>query len=82
MTDIEIYTHPGCGYCTAAKKLLTQKQLPFIEFDVADKPEYLAEMRNRTSQKTFPQIFIAGESIGGFNDLLRFEQLHTLGNPN
>ncbi|MGO8911467.1 MAG: glutaredoxin domain-containing protein, partial [Bradyrhizobium sp.] len=32
---IEIYTRPGCGYCSAAKSLLTRKKAAFTEFDVA-----------------------------------------------
>ena len=32
---IEIYTRPGCGYCTAAKSLLTRKNAAFTELNVA-----------------------------------------------
>ena len=32
---IEIYTRPGCGYCSAAKSLLTRKKAAFTEYDVA-----------------------------------------------
>jgi len=28
---IEIYTRPGCGYCSAAKSLLTRKKAAFTE---------------------------------------------------
>ena len=31
---IEIYTRPGCGYCSAAKSLLNRKKAAFTEFDV------------------------------------------------
>src|SRR3954466_15565956 len=30
---IEIYTRPGCGYCSAAKSLLTRKKVAFTEHD-------------------------------------------------
>ena len=32
-----VFTGRFCGYCTAAKRLLTQKQLPFVEisFDIS-----------------------------------------------
>ena len=39
---IEIYTRPGCGYCGAAKSLLTRKKAAFIEFDVASEPRSFA----------------------------------------
>ena len=38
MTAIEIYTRPGCGYCTAAKSLLTRKKAAFTELNVHDPP--------------------------------------------
>ena len=41
---IEIYTRPGCGYCSAAKSLLTRKRAAFTEFDVASDPACAQEM--------------------------------------
>ena len=35
---IEIYTRPGCGYCSAAKSLLTRKNAAFTEFNVSTDP--------------------------------------------
>ena len=32
---IEIYTRPGCGYCTAAKQLLTRKKVDFTELNIS-----------------------------------------------
>ncbi len=40
---IEIYTRPGCGYCSAAKSLLTRKKAAFTEFDVANDPDAASE---------------------------------------
>ena len=41
---IEIYTRPGCGYCSAAKSLLTRKKAAFTEFDVATDPALRQQM--------------------------------------
>ena len=41
---IEIYTRPGCGYCSAAKSLLTRKKAAFTERDVAVDPAIRQEM--------------------------------------
>ena len=35
MQPVEIYTTPLCGFCHAAKRLLTQKGVNFSEIDVA-----------------------------------------------
>ena len=74
MSNIEIYTRPGCGYCTHAKRLLTNKGLVFVEYNVYQQPEKIQQLRARTTARTYPQIFIAGKSIGGFTELLENEQ--------
>ena len=67
---IEIYTRPGCGYCTAAKSLLTRKNAAFTELSVASNPAYRDEMYDRAgSGATFPQIFIGQTHVGGCDGL-------------
>ena len=67
---IEIYTRPGCGYCTAAKSLLTRKNVPFTEHDAGKDPTIRQKMYDRVGPgSTFPQIFIDGRHIGGSDDL-------------
>jgi len=80
MANIEIYTRPGCGYCTHAKRLLNNKQLEFIEYDVYLNPEKVAQMHSRTTGRTYPQIFIKGISIGGFSELLNQDKDGSLTN--
>jgi glutaredoxin 3 len=70
MSKIEIYTRPGCGYCTHAKRLLTSKGLGFIEYDVYENSKYIHQLRKRTLGRTYPQVFIENVSVGGFTELL------------
>ncbi len=70
MSKIEIYTRPGCGYCTHAKRLLTSKGLGFIEYDVYENSKYINQLRKRTLGRTYPQVFIENVSVGGFTELL------------
>jgi glutaredoxin 3 len=74
MSNIEIYTRPGCHYCAGALKLLQFNQLPYREYDVYVEPQRLAEMRGRTQGITYPQIFINDVSVGGFDELLALKQ--------
>ena len=70
MTAIEIYTRPGCGYCTAAKSLLTRKNAAFTELSVATDPAYRDQMYDRAGHgTTFPQIFIGTTHVGGCDEL-------------
>jgi len=67
---VEIYTRPGCGYCSAAKSLLARKKAAFTEFNVAQNPEWRQEMYARAGHgSTFPQIFIGDTHVGGCDDL-------------
>jgi len=74
MKNIEIYTRPGCGYCTHTKTLLSNEGLNYIEHDISLNPSSFSEMQKRTSNRTFPQIFIDDESIGGFEELLALKK--------
>ena len=72
---IEIYTRPGCGYCTAAKQLLTRKNAAFTELSIATDPAYREEMYERAGTgSTFPQIFIGQSHVGGCNELYALDR--------
>jgi glutaredoxin 3 len=73
--SIEIYTRPGCGYCSAAKSLLTRKKAMFTELNVATDPTLRQQMYDRAGAgSTFPQIFIGQTHIGGCNELYALDR--------
>ncbi len=75
MARVEIYTAPLCGYCHAAKRLLTQKGAAFEETDVSRDPALRRTMMNRAAGRhTVPQIFIDGRHIGGCDDLFALDR--------
>lgn len=75
MQPIEIYTTPLCGYCHAAKRLLTQKGASYSEIDLSQQPERRAEMMERSSGgRTVPQIFIGDTHVGGCDELYGLER--------
>jgi glutaredoxin 3 len=72
---VEVYTRPGCGYCSAAKSLLARKNAAFTEFDVSTDPSLRGEMVQRAhGGATFPQIFIDGAHVGGCDDLYALDR--------
>ncbi|ABD04737.1 Glutaredoxin, GrxC [Rhodopseudomonas palustris HaA2] len=72
---IEIFTRPGCGYCSAAKSLLNRKKAAFTEYDVAVDPAHRKTMDARTYPgSTYPQIFIGGTHVGGCDDLYALDR--------
>lgn len=79
MTKVEIYTTPACGFCHAAKRLLTSKGVSFSEVNVAAQPERRAEMTRRSNGgRTVPQIFIDGAHVGGCDDLHELDRVGKL----
>jgi glutaredoxin 3 len=72
---VEIYSSPLCGFCHAAKRLLSQKGVSFSEIDVLVDPARKPEMIERANgQRTVPQIFIDGTHVGGCDELYALER--------
>ncbi len=70
MAKVEIYTAPLCGYCHAAKRLLTKKGVAFEETNITKTPGARNEMMDRAGGRTsVPQIFINGQHVGGSDEL-------------
>ena len=70
MVNIELYTSPYCGFCHAAKRLLTKNSVIFQEIDIALHPERRSEMLVRANGRhTVPQIFINDQHVGGCDEL-------------
>jgi glutaredoxin 3 len=72
---IEIYTRPGCGYCSAAKSLLNRKKAAFTEYDTAKDASVRQAMFDRAGAgSTFPQIFIDQMHVGGCDELYALDR--------
>ena len=74
MTDVRIYTTRVCGYCVAAKRLLAARAIPYEEIDVSGDDARRAWLVETTGLRTVPQIFIGGESIGGYDELAALDR--------
>ncbi len=75
MQPVEIYTTPLCGFCHAAKRLLTSKGVTFSEIDLTREPARRAEMLDRAGGKhTVPQIFVGQTHVGGCDELYALER--------
>ncbi|EDX81265.1 MAG: glutaredoxin 3 [Alphaproteobacteria bacterium] len=70
MADVVIYTKPGCPYCYSAMALLKKKGADYTEIVASNDPAKKAEMVEKSGGRmTFPQIFIAGNHVGGSDDI-------------
>jgi glutaredoxin len=66
---IEIYGKPNCAMCTAAKQLLDNNGIPYTYKTLGEHFTREELLEKVPQAREFPQIFIMGESIGGFNEL-------------
>jgi glutaredoxin 3 len=75
MAKVTIYTRPMCGYCSRAISLLKKKGVEFDEINAGFDADKRAEMVQRSNGgRTFPQIFIGEDHIGGSDDMMRLER--------
>ena len=71
MPKIEVYSTAVCPYCVAAKNLLKAKGLSWEEVRVDTDPVQRDTMLQRSGgRRTVPQIFVNGQHVGGYDDLL------------
>lgn len=71
MNNIKVYTRKRCPYCTSAKIWLKQKNYQFEEISLDNKEVLQEFLSNNPNAKTVPQIFVEGELIGGFAELIK-----------
>jgi ribonucleotide reductase alpha subunit len=85
MNHVEIYSVTNCKYCTLSKELLNKNNITFKEYLLdtdESKKEYLGTVNTICEDgvcqlvdkdnkvKSFPQIYINNERIGGYNELV------------
>ena len=75
MKNVTVYMRPMCAFCDAAKRLLTKKNIPYKEINVALDENKREEMLKKSNGKrTIPQIFIEDFHVGGYEELRALEK--------
>ena len=81
MKNVTVYMGPMCAFCDAAKRLLTKKNIPYKEINVALEESKMEEMIKKSNGKrTIPQIFIEDLHVGGYVELRELEKEKKLDN--
>lgn len=65
-----VYGTPTCNFCSMAKKELTDRGMQFDWIDLTEIGKTAAEVTGR-AVKTVPQIYLQGEYIGGYVELMK-----------
>lgn len=70
-----MYSTAVCPYCVRAENLLHARGVDeIVKVRVDLDPERRAEMMERTSRRTVPQIFIGETHVGGCDDLFALDK--------
>ena len=71
---VSVYSTPTCPYCHQAKEYLKQKDIDFVEYNVASDLEARNAMVQKSGQLGVPVIDVDGNIVIGFNRA-RLEEL-------
>src|SRR5688500_8977997 len=76
---VVVYTTDYCGWCERAKSLLAERGVRFREIWLPRTPEGRERLAEAApSARSFPQIVIDGELVGGYADLVARDREGTL----
>ena len=74
LADVQMYKTNYCPYCVRAAALLKRKGVAYKEIDVSNDDVAREWLIEATGQRTVPQIFINGRSVGGCDELHALER--------
>ena len=75
MKNVIVYMGPMCAFCDAAKRLLTKKNIPYKEVNIAlDEVKREEMLKKSNGKRTIPQIFIEDFHVGGYEELRALEK--------
>src|SRR5690242_20190725 len=72
--EVLMYTTAMCPYCVAAKNFLKSRGAAWTEIRVDMDAAQRAEMMQKSRRQTVPQIFINGNHVGGYDDLVALDR--------
>lgn len=74
MKPVEIFVKEGCKFSARARQLLMSRGALFNERDITFADDLRQEMVRRSGRETTPQIFLADEHIGGYEELKQLDE--------
>ena len=73
-TPAVIYVTSYCGFCRLAERLLDRRGIAYTAVDVTHDDEARQWLVSSTGRYTVPQIFLRGQSIGGYQELASLDR--------
>lgn len=80
MPEVKVYSSRICGYCNAAKSLLSNKGVAYTEIMLDTDPKLRQQIMRDSGQRTVPQIWVGETHVGGFAELRDLDRSGELDN--
>ena len=74
MSHVVLYGTRFCPFCTAARRLLTNKGIDYQDISVDNNPELRGKLITKSGRNTVPQVWFGTQHIGGFDELRDLER--------
>lgn len=73
--NTKVFSLSYCTWCKKAKEHLKAMKMPYKSFEVDTLPiktrdAFIKKLTRHTRKSTFPQIFVQGQFVGGYDDLV------------
>lgn len=75
---LTIYSKNNCPYCTKAKLLFDDLEIPYQIIDISEYTDVPLDLEKKTGRTTVPQIFKDDKFIGGYLDIEKMQNEGTL----
>lgn len=68
---VVLFSKEGCKYCAMLVIDLKEMGIPYIEIKTDNNMDLGAALKSHTCHPTYPQLFIGGQFIGGYDQFQR-----------
>lgn len=65
---------PACGFSNAVVQILKKEGIPFETYNILADPEVRQGLKEYSSWPTFPQLYVAGQFVGGCDIVTELHQ--------
>jgi glutaredoxin len=63
MSEVLIFTKPGCPYCAALREDLRRRGIPYLEYNARDDPEALRRMLELNGGRRSVPTLVEGDRV-------------------
>jgi len=75
-SSVIFFSLNACIYCDKLENDLKAMQIPYCKYNLSDQSDLREQLTSITSRRMYPQLFIGGEFIGGYNEFVNLVSMN------